>query len=187
MFLLVTCGDPDEVGFALADGMKILKRKNYNVIYSDAILMPANWITFINPPSKNEALVILNEGVEKSRKIATNIIENKAFHQPFSIPKKHSKFHLHKAYYSFHKVNIYQMWRIFKTNDTCNSCGLSAQVCPTNRIYLLDDLPKWKSTCEQCMRCVNMCPQETIFQTYGRITERKNRYIEPHFKPNNRV
>ncbi len=66
MFLLVTCGDLDEVGFALADGIKILNKKNYNVIYSDAIHMPANWTTFINPPSKDEALLILNKGIEKS-------------------------------------------------------------------------------------------------------------------------
>jgi len=29
-----------------------------------------------------------------------------------------------------------------------------------------------------------MCPQEAIFQTYSGKTEGKNRYIEPHFKPN---
>ena len=184
VFLLVTCGDPDEVGFALSDGMKILKKKNYNVIYSDAIHMPANWTTFINPPSKDEALLILNDGVEKSKKIATNIIENKEFHRPFNIPRKHNKFNLYKEYYSFHKVGIYQMWRLFRTNESCNSCGLCAKVCPTNSIDMVDDLPKWKSSCEQCMRCVNMCTKEAIFQTYGGATEGKNRYIEPHFKPN---
>jgi ferredoxin/flavodoxin len=183
VFLLVTCGDSDEVGFALADGIKILKKKNYNVIYSDAIHMPANWTTFINPPSKDEALLILSKGVEKSKKIAINIIDNKEFHRSFNIPKKHSKVHLYRDYYSFHKLGIYQMWKMFRTNDNCNSCGLCAKVCPTNSIDMVDDFPKWKSSCEQCMRCVNMCPQEAIFQTYGGNTEGKNRYIEPHFKP----
>ena len=187
VFLLVTCGDPDEVGFALTDGIKILKKRNYNLIYSDAIHMPANWTTFINPPSKDKALLILNEGVEKSKKIATNIIENKEYHRPFNIPKKHNKFYLYKEYYSFHKIGIYQMWRMFRTNDDCNSCGLCAKVCPTNSIDMVDEFPKWKSSCEQCMRCVNMCPQEAIFQTYGGNTKGKNRYIEPHFKPNKRI
>lgn len=183
VFLLVTCGDPDEVGFALKDGMKILKKKNYNVIYSDAVHMPANWITFINPPSKEEALLILDNGFKKSEQIVNNIIENKEYHRTFNIPKKYSKFHLYKEYYSFHKIGIYQMWRMFRTNEDCNTCGLCAKVCPTNSIVMVDDRPKWKSSCEQCMRCVNMCPQEAIFQTYGGNTAKKNRYMEPHFKP----
>jgi len=182
-FLLVTCGEPDEVGFALTDGIKILKKNNYNVIYSDAIHMPANWITFINPPSKDETLLILNKGVEKSEKIATNIIENKEFHRQFNVPKKYSEFNLYKEYYLFHKIGIYQMWRMFRTNDDCNSCSLCAKVCPTNSIDIVNGFPKWKSSCEQCMRCVNMCPQEAVFQAYGGNTEGKNRYVEPHFKP----
>jgi len=104
--------------------------------------MPANWTTFINPPSKEEALLILNKRVEKSKKIATDIIENKEFHRPFNIPQKHSKFHLYKEYFSFHKMGIYQMWRMFRTNDTYNSCGLCANVCPTNSINIVNDFPK---------------------------------------------
>ncbi len=183
VFLLVTCGDSDEVGFALKDGIKILENKNFNVIYSDAIHMPANWTTFINPPSKAEALLILDNGIKNAKKIAANIIEEKEYHRPFNIPKKHSKFYLYKEYYSFHKMGIYQMWKMFRTNDDCNSCGLCAKVCPTNSIAMLNNSPKWKSSCEQCMRCVNICPQKAIFQTYGGNTAGKNRYIEPEFKP----
>ena len=180
---MVTCGDTDEVGFALSDGIKILEKKNFDVFYSDAIQMPSNWTTFINPPTKDEALLILKKGDEKAEKIAINIVENKEFHRPFNVPHNHNKFYLYKEYYSFHKMGIYQMWKMFRTNDNCNSCGLCAKVCPTNSIDMFNDSPKWKSSCEQCMRCVNMCPQEAIFQTYGGNTEGKNRYIEPHFKP----
>ncbi len=182
-FILVTCGDTNEVGFALADGIKILKKKNYNIIYSEAIHMPANWTTFINPPSKEEALLILNKSIEKTKTIAQNIIEHTEYHRPFNIPPQHSKLYLYKEYYSFHKMGIYQMWKMFRTNDNCTSCGLCAKVCPTHSINIINNYPKWKSSCEQCMRCVNMCPQEAIFQTYGGKTEGKNRYIEPHFKP----
>ncbi len=183
VFLLVTCGDPDEVGFALSEGIKILTKKNYKVIYADAIHMPANWITFINPPAKEEALSILNKSAEKSKETAKNILENKAYNRPFNIPKNRSKFNVYKEYYLFHKMGIYQMWRMFRVNDDCNSCGLCAEICPTNSIDIISDVPKWKSSCEQCMRCVNMCPQKSIFQTYGGNTKGKNRYIEPHFNP----
>ncbi len=183
VFLLVTCGDPDEVGFALSDGIKILTKKNYKVIYADAIHMPANWITFINPPAKEEVLSILNKSAEKSKETAKNILENKVYNRPFNIPKNRSKFNVYKEYYLFHKMGIYQMWRMFRVNDDCNSCGLCAEICPTNSIDIISDVPKWKSSCEQCMRCVNMCPQKSIFQTYGGNTKGKNRYIEPHFNP----
>ncbi len=141
VFLLVTCGDPDEVGFALSEGIK----KNYKVTYSDAIHMPANWTTFINPPSKDEALLILNKSAEKSKEIAKNIIENKTYHKPFNVPQKRTKFNVYKEYYSFHKFGIYQMWRMFRTNTDCNSCGLCAKICPTNSINIIKDVPKWSN------------------------------------------
>jgi len=182
-FLLVTCGDPDEVGFALKDGVKILKKKNYNVIYSEAVHMPANWITFINPPAKKEAKLIINNGLIKAEQIAHNIIEKIKYYHTFNIPEKYSKFNLYKEYYAFHKIGIYNMWRMFRTNEDCNSCGLCAKACSTQSIVMVDDKPKWKSSCEQCMRCVNYCKQQAIYQTYGGNTEGKNRYIEPDFKP----
>ncbi len=186
VFLLVTCGDPDEIGFALSDGIKILTKKHYKVIYSDAIHMPANWTTFINPPSKAEALSTLDKGVEQAKRIANSIIDNKTYHKPFNKPQKRSKFNLYKEYYFFHKLGIYNMWRMFRTDSDCNSCGFCAKICPTGSIDIINDFPQWKSSCEQCMRCVNMCPQKAIFQTYGGHTKEKNRYVEPHFKPLNR-
>ena len=138
VFLLVTCGDPDEVGFALTEGIEILKKKNYKVIYSDAIHMPANWITFIDPPSKDKALQILNKSDKKTAETAKNIIENKEFHRPFNFPPRYSKFNFYKEYYSFHKLGIYNMWRMFRTNEKCNSCGLCARVCPTNASLALE-------------------------------------------------
>ncbi|MCD4695228.1 MAG: EFR1 family ferrodoxin [Bacteroidales bacterium] len=183
VFLLVTNGDPDEVGFALQGGVKILKKKNYNVVYSESVHMPSNWITFINPPTKEEAQLINNNGLNKAGQIAQNIIEKKEYHLPFNIPKKYNRFQLYKEYYLFHKLGIYNMWKMFRTNRDCNSCGLCAKVCSTQSIVMVDGKPKWKSSCEQCMRCVNFCKQQAIFQTYGGNTEGKNRYVEPDFKP----
>jgi ferredoxin len=183
VFLLTTSGAPGEVGFALQDGINILKKKNYNVVYTDNVHMPSNWITFINPPTKEEAQIIIENGIEKASIISQNILGNIEYHRPFNIPEQYSRFNLYKEYYAFHKIGIYNMWRMFKAKDNCNSCGLCAKACPTKSISMTDGKPKWKSSCEQCMRCVNFCKQQAIFQTYGGNTQGKNRYIEPNFKP----
>jgi Pyruvate/2-oxoacid:ferredoxin oxidoreductase delta subunit len=80
-------------------------------------------------------------------------------------------------------MGIKYMWRIFKTYDTCNGCGLCSNICPTRSIKMNKQKPIWTSTCEQCMRCVNFCPKEAIYQEYGGETKGKNRYFEPSFKP----
>ncbi len=182
-FLLVTCGEIDEVGFALDIGKKILKKKNYNVTYSDAIHMPANWVTFITLPEKKEAETILEKAKEKTGVIANNIINNKEYHRQFNIPEKLNKFGLYRQHYLFHRFGIYNMWKMFRVYDSCNSCGACSEVCPTDSIVMKDGKPKWVSSCEQCMRCVNYCKQEAIYQTYGGNTKGKSKYIEPGFKP----
>lgn len=177
-FLIVTAGDINEIGFALKTGKEILQRKNFKVVYSEVVQMPSNWITFINPPTKEEAQLIIDNGIKKAEQIVHNIIEKKEHHHPFNIPEKYKRF----QYYSFHKMGVYYMWKMFRTNEDCNSCGLCAKVCSTKSIIMIDGKPKWKSSCEQCMRCVNFCKQQSIYQTYGGNTKGKNRYIEPHFK-----
>ena len=75
------------------------------------------------------------------------------------------------------------MWREFRTDHTCNSCGLCEKLCPTKSIQIVNKKPKWANTCEQCMRCVNYCPEQAIFQKGGGNIKGKNNYYEPGFKP----
>lgn len=68
-FVLITAGDADESGFSVEESTEILKRKGLNVTYTKVIQMPANWTITMNPPSREEAQLIIETGVIKAKKI----------------------------------------------------------------------------------------------------------------------
>lgn len=182
VFILITAGDIDESGFSIINCSKILTKKNCDIIYSDVVEMPINWITAMNPPGKEESLLIINQGVVKAENIAHDMLNGTRKHHNFNIPKRYSQFGLYKEYLLFKYLGIYNLWRSFKTYHSCNGCHLCAKTCPTGSIEVKNKRPKWKSSCEQCMRCVNICPKEAIYQTFGGDTKGKNRYLEPKLK-----
>jgi formate hydrogenlyase subunit 6/NADH:ubiquinone oxidoreductase subunit I len=182
-FVLITAGDPDESGFSVKECTTILMNKGLNVTYSDVTHMPANWTVSMNPPSKSEAKKIINSGVTKTTEIVQNILNGVSHHHVFNYPSRYSKFGFYKEYYLFKWLGVSNLWRDFRTDETCDSCGLCEKICPTDSIQIADNKPKWFNTCEQCMRCVNYCPKQAIFQKAEGSIKGKNIYYEPTFKP----
>ena len=182
-FVLITAGNSDESGFSVEESTKILKRKGLNVTYSKVIQMPINWTVLMNPPSKEEAQLIINTGVAKVREIVQDILKGVLHHHTFNYPSRYSKFGFYKDYYLFKWLGISNLWRKYRTDETCDSCGLCEKICPTGSIQIVDNKPKWLKTCEQCMRCVNYCPKQAIFQKGEGSIKGKNIYYEPTFKP----
>jgi len=182
-FVLITAGDPDESGFSVKECRTILSNKGLNVIYSNVIHMPANWTVSMNPPSKSEAEEIIRSGVTKAKEIAQDILKGGSRHHVFNYPSRYTKFGFYKDYYLFKWLGVSNLWRDFRTDETCDSCGLCEKICPTDSIQLIDNRPKWAKTCEQCMRCVNYCPKRAIFQKAEGSIKGKNIYHEPTFKP----
>lgn len=180
---MITAGDPDESGFSVKESTTILQKKGLQVIYSDVIHMPANWTVSMNPPSKKEAQDIINRGVDKSQKIVQDILNGVQHHHTFNYPPRYSKFGYYKDYYLFKWLGISILWRYFRSDETCDSCGLCEKICPTASIQIVDKKPQWLKTCEQCMRCVNYCPKQAIFQEGEGSIKGKNSYYEPTFKP----
>lgn len=66
----------------------------------------------------------------------------------------------------------------FFISDTCNGCGVCAEVCPTTNIAIKDSKPVWKHNCEQCLACLHWCPQQAI--EFGEDTVGRERYQNPH-------
>jgi ferredoxin len=183
VFVIITAGKHDEAGFSVRQCEKILKKKNCSVIYSAVVEMPINWTTYMNPPSKDEAIKIIGKGVEEAKIISENIINGNCKQHIFNIPQRYGRFRFYKEYYLFKYLGIQNMWRSFNVYSSCNGCGLCERICPTNSIKIRNDKPEWSSTCEQCMRCVNYCPNEAIYQSMGGGTSGRNRYHIPDFQP----
>lgn len=186
VFILITAGDIDESGFAVKECEKILTRKNCNVIYSDIIKMPVNWTTSPKPPfppSKEEAIEIIDKGEIKTKEVTEDIINGINKKHQFNYPKRYSKLKFYWDYYLFKYLGIQNIWRLFKVYENCNGCQLCEKICPTKSINIIDKKPVWSKSCEQCMRCVNFCPKESIYQTSGGDTKDKNKYYEPGFNP----
>ena len=182
VFIVITAGAIDESGFSVNECEKILKSKNCKIIYSVVIEMPINWTISMNPPSKEEARKIIENGVNEAKITALDILNGISKYHKFNIPKRYGWFGLYKEYWLF-KIGVRNLWKLFKIYDSCNACQLCAKICPTGSIKMINNKPVWASTCEQCMRCVNFCPNQSIYQSFGGDTKGKNRYYEPGFKP----
>lgn len=65
----------------------------------------------------------------------------------------------------------------FRTEESCNGCGICAEVCPAYNIKPRDGRPVWQSNCNLCLSCINLCPQNAI--EFGKTTSGKKRYINP--------
>lgn len=182
-FILVTAGEQEESGFSIQESTKILRKKGLEIIYSAVVQMPSNWTVSMNPPSKEDAQIIINSGINCAKRIAKDIIKGVASHHRFNYPSRLSKFGFYRDYYLFKWFGVSNLWRNFRTDETCDSCKLCSKICPTNSIQIIKNKPEWLKTCEQCMRCVNYCPKQAIFQKDEGSIKGKNIYYEPSFKP----
>lgn len=182
-FILITAGDPEEAGFSVKESTTILGKKGLDVTYSAVIHMPANWTVSMNPPPKKEAQLIINTGVNRAKEIVPDILDGVRRQHTFNYPSRYSKFGFYKDYYMFKWLGVSNLWRDFRTDETCDSCALCEKICPTSSIQIVNTRPQWFKTCEQCMRCVNYCPQQAIFQKGTGSIKGKNIYHEPTFKP----
>jgi NAD-dependent dihydropyrimidine dehydrogenase PreA subunit len=179
-FIFVTGGDPDNCGWSLAEGMKIMEGRGYKVTNTELFHMPDNWTVFLNPPSKEKASSMLEASEIKIKQSIELFLKDEPFLKPVVL-KKFGYIPSRFLNFMFHNIGINRMWQFYKTEDNCSSCGLCEKMCPVGAVVLKDGRPKWNKNCEQCMRCVNYCPKKSIYQM-AKIGGR-NQYHEPHFKP----
>ncbi|HIW20805.1 MAG TPA: EFR1 family ferrodoxin [Candidatus Dorea intestinavium] len=75
----------------------------------------------------------------------------------------------------FHKVATSP--KPFYAEDSCDSCGKCARVCPTQNI-IVKGKPSWGDNCTTCFACMHYCPQKAIQR--GKGTKTKGRYVNPN-------
>jgi ferredoxin len=180
--LLVSLGAADEEGWSLKDGINLLKKKGYDVIYSDCIVMPDNWAPFAKTPSPDEAKAIINNGEKHAKDAVEAFINGTIYHKKMNY-KKYGVIVSYLYHYLFSWIGVRNLWRLFTTDENCTGCGLCEKICPMKAIRIIDKKPTWSRLCEQCMRCYNFCPNEAIHQleSIGKGSSHY-KYKEPHFK-----
>lgn len=184
--LLVTGGSPDDCGWSLLEGCRILGSRGYDPSYSELARMPNNWGTFMRVPSGEEAASIAAAGQERARAAARAFLSGERREKPLSLPVFGPiGSRLLRAGF---RRGVKRLWKMFGTSGACSGCGLCARSCPMGAVDMTEGpagpRPRWSAACEQCMRCFNACPSRAIVQleAIGRGS-RRDRWMAPGFRP----
>jgi len=155
--------------------VKLLKNRDFNVIYEEMVQMPNNWMKV---PDKKKCSRILLKLPDKIDNIAQTIIAEKR--------KKKIIYwidYLISALGELEKKGTHKFGSGIKILDTCTGCGLCSQNCCSSNIQMencnLTDLcpkPKFGNGCDMCLGCVYICPQKALQPTWGASQIDKNGY-----------
>lgn len=152
---------------------KILKTQNKNINYENILFMPDNAILF--PIEKDY------EKLKQVEKDIILVIED--------IKKKTNK-RLSTNYFQilqYYFMKLFSNWEFspkkFIVNNSCISCGICKQVCPTKNIEIKYGKPIFNSNCTHCLACFHWCPKEAISIKNFTIKNRR-KYHNPNVELN---
>jgi ferredoxin/flavodoxin len=174
VFMVCTCGD--NCGYAAKIVKNILAKKSIVLTNSYSVQMPNNYVLMksFGTDTKEIETQKLANAPQRLQLIIEDISNGK--NRNLYAQGKLSFLKTYVIYPLFRKYGIKR--NLFYAKNTCVSCGLCVDICPTKTISLQDKTPKWnKDTCTQCTACINRCPERAI--EYGKISETKGRYYHP--------
>jgi ferredoxin len=181
--LLVTGGDPDNCGWAVESGTRILSDRGYQMRIGELIHMPNNWTPFHSAPEPGEAERIITRGIQSAEDIVSRFLAGESWIKPIVL-RKFGPVGSILMRTLFHRRGVEKMWGFFRVDERCRGCGLCARSCPTGSIRMQAGKPVWGATCEQCMRCFNLCPNRAIQQLEPILHGSRHRvYHLPGFNP----
>jgi len=163
-----------QVAASLLQLQKLLQQKGMPLQAGFGLLTPSNYILWngAQPEAKQQELFAQAE--QKLDRIAT-IVRDQASAPIEQGPWWQNPFLSFAYRFAYPKVAA--MDKDFWAEETCNSCGLCARICPADNINLESGRPVWQHRCEQCLACLQWCPQQAV--QYGKKTAGKQRYHHP--------
>ncbi|MDB0439515.1 EFR1 family ferrodoxin [Clostridioides difficile] len=171
IYFVMTCGaDTGNAGNYLN---KLCKIKGMNYMGCASVVMPENYIALFSTPSKEEALVTIEQAEHKISSTIQCIRTDIAF--PESKVTFKNKFSSGLVNNIFYPIFVHS--KKFYVTDACVSCRKCENVCPLENIHLNDGKPNWGNNCTHCMACICKCPKEAI--EYGKHSKGMARYICP--------
>lgn len=74
----------------------------------------------------------------------------------------------------------------YTVDASCTGCGTCEEVCPANKIKLVDGKPEWQKDvqCYFCYACFNYCPTQSIL-VGKKYAQKDGRYSHPGVTANN--
>ncbi|MGO0882191.1 EFR1 family ferrodoxin [Clostridioides difficile] len=171
IYFVMTCGaDTGNAGNYLN---KLCKIKGMNYMGCASVVMPENYIALFSTPSKEEALVTIEQAEQKISSTIQCIRTDIAF--PESKVTFKNKFSSGLVNNIFYPIFVHS--KKFYVTDACVSCRKCENVCPLENIHLNDGKPNWGNNCTHCMACICKCPKEAI--EYGKHSKGMARYTCP--------
>jgi len=151
--------------------VKLLKKRNFNVIYEDMVRMPNNWM---KAPKMKKQTHILSQLPQKIEKIAQTVIsEKRAKKMVYWID------FLVSALGELEKKGAPKFGSGINVLDTCTGCKLCVKNCCSSNIQTdsnLSNKPRFGNRCDMCLGCVYNCPQKALQPTFGAFQVDKNGY-----------
>lgn len=157
---------PGFEGHALAEAAGILRRRGYDVLFTDTCSYPLNWTQVVNAPKPDICDELQAQGDAQATSIGKRIAAGERSIRRFG--RAHLLWTLpFDRLYAL--VGRRRMARLFVSDANCNSCGLCARTCPAQAIRLIAGRPRWTMKCAGCQRCINTCPQSAIQTSWLRV------------------
>ncbi len=131
-----------------------LKKKGYNVVYEDMIVMPSNWITATKEPLAvmllqvlpDKVNFIINEVLSGMKKRTAPIFLDRIFSRLGEIEKPAARF-----------------WGArIRVSLACSGCGLCSRQCPAGNITMINGNPAFGHKCHLCLKCIYACRESAL-------------------------
>ena len=152
-------------GNALARAKKVLRKKGYDVFFTDATGYPHSITIGLNPPGSEDQQAIRARSDKKVEAMADKIVRLNSSYRPESL--------LNPVYGIFGDlfriIGRRSLGKMYVADARCNGCGKCVRSCPAGAIMLSGGKPRWGLECEGCQRCINSCPNRAIQTSIVRL------------------
>jgi NAD-dependent dihydropyrimidine dehydrogenase PreA subunit len=174
VYSIATCGD--NIGNTMDVLQRSLAKSRFGLDSGFSLVMPNTYIRMWDVDTEDEVSRRLAAADEQIRAISE--IVNRRETGVFQIKKGPVPFLLTGIINPL--FNRFAMSADgFYAEDSCTSCGLCEEICPTQNIAVKGK-PVWGSDCTQCLACMHRCPEQAI--QYGKKTKGRGRYVHPDLK-----
>lgn len=155
----ILCTSAGAEGQALSHCKHLLRKKGFDVFFTDMITYTYNWTQIINPPTKDEEANLFKAAEVKISEVVKCVINYKTNFL------KRNIIYLTLAwifFVGFSKVGRRVLGKSYIADSSCINCGKCEKLCPSQVIQINNGRPYWNLNCEGCQRCINMCPKRSI-------------------------